>query len=92
MKKFLLQKKIYFTIEFYKKRLRLVVYQNKEEWVCRKETIKNLQEFLQLKEARIFKGRLQLYKIRNKIHVEVKGEVVGVISATAFQQLIPKPL
>lgn len=91
MKKFSLQKKVYFVIEPHKKRLRLVVYQNKEEWVCRKETIKNLQEFLQLKEGKIFKGRLQLYKIRNKIHVEVNGEVIGIISATAFQQLIPTP-
>ncbi len=92
MGKLLLAKKTYLSIEPFQKKVRLVVYQNKEEWVCRKERIKNLKEFLQLKKARIFKGRLQLYTIRNKIDIEVKREVVGIISATAFQQLIPMPL
>jgi hypothetical protein len=66
--------------ERYDKRLRLVILNNKgEEMVCRKESFGKLEQFLQTKEAHIFKGRLQLSKHLNKISVEVKGEVLGVI-------------
>jgi hypothetical protein len=91
-KKIILNNNISFSIEPFEIKARLVVYKNKEEWVCRKETIKNLYSFINETESRIFKGRLQLHKIKNKINLEVKGEVVGTISANSFHQLIPKPL
>jgi hypothetical protein len=89
-KKIILNKDICFSIELFGKETRLVVYKNKAEWVCRKETVKNLCSFINEAESRIFKGRLQLQKIKNKINLEVKGEIVGTISAKLFQQLIPK--
>ncbi|OCX51470.1 hypothetical protein BEL04_15700 [Mucilaginibacter sp. PPCGB 2223] len=62
------------------RRMRLVVYQNGKELVCRKENLKQLNEFLNVDEARAFKGRLQLLKHGDDIAVEVKGEPVGNIS------------
>ena len=61
------------------RRVRLIVYQNDEELVCRKENLKQLNEFLSTDEARAFKGRLQLLKHGDDIAVEVKGELVGNI-------------
>lgn len=68
--------------------LRLVVHQHNEEWVCRKETQKVIGEFLSQEEARIFKGRLQLYKYKDEVSVEVKGSPVGIIPLKQFLQLI----
>lgn len=88
MTKLQLSMDLYFSVEPYEKKARLIVYQNKEELVCRKETFKNLESFLQTKEARIFKGRLQLNKINQQIHIEVKGEVIGSISNVELKNMI----
>lgn len=40
------------------------------------------------KEARIFKGRLQLHNINSKINVEVKGNRIGSISIPQLKQMI----
>ena len=69
-------------------KVRFVVHQHQDEWVCRKETPKAIKEFLSQEEARIFKGRLQLYKYKDEISVEVKGSPVGIISLKQFLQLI----
>ena len=68
--------------------MRFVVHQHQDEWVCRKETPKAIKEFLSQEEARIFKGRLQLYKYKDEISIEVKGSPVGIISLKQFLQLI----
>lgn len=72
-------------VEPYQKlRLRLIVYQNGEVYVCRKESLYKLKQFLALNEGRAFKGRLQLLKHGDDIAVEVKGELIGNISKTVL--------
>jgi len=70
-----------FDIEINGKNLRLVVYDNSVEKVCRKTTLKSLFEFIQSGENHLFKGRLQLFKNPNAIIIEVKGQMVGEIKA-----------
>jgi hypothetical protein len=86
--KYLLDHMIEFSLESDNKRVRLVIYKNAEEWVCRKENISRIKEFLLQHEARLFKGRLQLSKVGEKIYVEVKGEVVGIIQHDDFAKMI----
>lgn len=74
--------------EPYKAKVRLVVLQNKKELACRIETFKNLAEFLQTKEARIFKGRLQLQKVNDEVKIELKSETIKTISALELRQMI----
>ena len=88
MNKILLSNQITFSIEPFEKKVRLVVYKDNKEWVCRKETFKNLNYFLSQEDVSIFKGRLQLHKRKNKINVEVKGEIIGVINADVFRKSI----
>jgi hypothetical protein len=78
----------FFGIGPYKQRLRLVVFKNDEEFVCRKESIKNLKMFLADENNRLFKGSLQLIKIENKICVLVKNEITGTITKAGFQKLL----
>lgn len=75
-----------FAAEPYKGKLRLVVYQNRAQFVCETETIKKIEIFLKAKVARIFKGRLQLRKINRKIDVEVKGNKIGSIIPQQLNQ------
>jgi hypothetical protein len=70
-----------------KLRLRLIVYKNDEEYVCRKESLYWLKQFLALDEGRAFRGRLQLLKHGDDIAVEVKGELIGTVSKTSLQTL-----
>lgn len=90
MNKIQLNNELSFSIEPFEKKVRLVVYQNKEEWVCRKETIKNIQAFLEKEESSIFKGRLRLSKVKSKIYVEVKKEVFGYIKQSEFESALNK--
>ncbi len=77
-----------FTIERYEKRLRLIVYKNGEEYVCRKESLGKLKKALATDDARIFKGRLQLLKHGDDIAVEIKRQPVGTISVSSFQNCL----
>lgn len=70
------------------KKVRLVVLQADEELVCRKETIKKLQQFLSVKQAHIFKGRLQLSKNEDVIEVLVKQNSAGIISSNTFKKVL----
>jgi len=74
-----------FDIQPYEKRLRLIVYDNTEEYVCRKESFSNLQKFIDTPTAHIFRGRLQLYKEGAEIRVEAKGAHVGTVSLDDFR-------
>lgn len=79
------------SIEPYEKlRLRLIVYKNGEEYVCRKESLYNLKQFLSTDECRAFKGRLQLLKLGDDIGVEVKGQQVGMLSKADIQHYLDK--
>lgn len=76
-------------IERYEKlRLLLIVYKNGEEYVCRKESLYKLKQFLSADEGRAFKGRLQLLTHGDDIAVEVKGELIGNISKAALLKSI----
>ncbi len=83
-----LSSELSFAIEPLEKRVRLVVYNNGVENVCRMESIKNLENFIQSGDSHLFKGRLQLYKNAANIVVEVKGEIAGVIRSTEFIKLL----
>jgi len=73
-----------FMIERYDKRLRLIVMDGVDEWVCRKVNPTELSAFLSNNDAHLFKGRLQLDKVGNDIIVNVKGNELGLISSQAF--------
>ena len=76
-------------IEQYQKlRVRLIIFKNSEVYVCRKESIYKVKQFLALDEGRAFKGRLQLVKDGDGIVVEVKGEVVGVVKPGDLEKLL----
>ena len=77
------------AIEPYEKlRVRLIVFKNGEEYVCRKESQYKLKQFLALDEGRAFKGRLQLVKCGDNISIEVKGEVLGIVTAVQLEKLL----
>ena len=69
------------AIQPFNKRLRLIVYNNGMEEVCRKEYTRNLRRFLLDDEPRLFKGRLQLLRGDLGINVMVKGCLIGTIDA-----------
>jgi hypothetical protein len=80
MSSILLKDGLYLILERYEKRVRLVITSNKTELVCRKESFRNLEQFLQSGQH-IFKGRLQLYKDRSDVQVKVKDEILGKVPA-----------
>lgn len=73
-------------MEWSENRIRLIVYKDGGEFVCRKESLSVLEGFMEVYEGRMFKGRLQLYKEAECIHVQVKGEVVGTLGLNDFRE------
>jgi len=73
-----------FAVEFHGKKLRLIVYEDGVEKVCRKETLKNLKAFIKSGENHLFKGRLQLSKIDIDTAVLVKGKLLGTFNSQRF--------
>lgn len=69
-------------------KLRLIVYDQNGELVCRKERRKKLTEFLSEDTGHTFKGRLQLIKRKNTIAIQVKGETIGSLKKSEFESLI----
>jgi hypothetical protein len=90
--KYLLDHMTEFSIEPDNKRVRLVIYQNGEEWVCRMENVSRIKEFLALQETRLFKGRLQLNKTNQQITIEVKGNFIGRINVDDFSEMLQKAI
>jgi hypothetical protein len=86
MKPLLLKDSTYLSIESYEKRVRLIVSSDQAELVCRKESFKNLEQFLQSPQQHIFKGRLQLYKNGDEVQVNVKGETLGTVAAVELEK------
>jgi hypothetical protein len=72
------------TIEPEGKRVRVVVYNNGLEEVCRKEYLSKLIRFIGSDQEQVFKGRLRLFKTAKGIVVEVKNEIAGYISTNDF--------
>jgi hypothetical protein len=79
-------------LERHDKRLRLIVFNGTEEWVCHKVSVKHAKTFLEQETAHLFKGRLQLYKKEDAIVVSVKGSNIGLISSSDFSRLISTEL
>jgi hypothetical protein len=88
MHKINLNNRLSLSVEPHNSKLRFVVHENGNESVCRIEGKSSIQQFLASDEARIFKGRLQLYKYKNEISVEVKGEPAGILSKKEFAELL----
>ena len=68
--------------------VRLIVFNGDDEWVCRKETLRNLAKFMAAGEGHIFKGRLQIYKNDDVVTVEVKGQRIGIIPSVYLKSLL----
>ena len=77
-------------IERFKNRIRIVVLHEAQEIVCRKETEKNLMNFLHNNDESLFKGRLQLMKDDSFVTILVKSIVVGKVTKADFIHLINK--
>jgi hypothetical protein len=88
MQQIILNEQLTLKFEPDHKKVRLVVLQADEELVCRKETIKNLQQFLAEEQAHVFKGRLQLSKNDDVVEVLVKQKSVGTISSITFKNVV----
>lgn len=68
--------------------VRLIISKNNDEWVCRKEKLKNLFSFLEKDKVHIFKGRLQLFKLNDRIDIQVKNIVIATISEESFEKAL----
>jgi len=66
-------------------RIRLIIMENEKELVCRKESIRKLEQCILLTETSIFKGRLQLFKQGNRIDILMKNTHIGSIQALDLQ-------
>jgi len=75
-------------MEPYNGKVRIVIQRDKADFVCRMETLGNLKEFVALKEAKIFKGRLQLYKEEGLINVIVKNKAAGIVDEGSFEKCL----
>lgn len=79
-----------FAIEHYEKRVRLIIYKDGVENVCRRESFKNLERFIWSNEESIFKGRLQLRRNSEGIVLVVKGKIVGKMTTEEFASYLEK--
>jgi len=77
-----------FGVELNDKKVRLVIFKNESEYVCRKESFNNLEKFLNKKNDHIFKGQLQLYKKSADINVIVRKEDAGRIQLKDFKECL----
>lgn len=81
-----------YTLSFQQlgKKIRLTISEGDKELVCRKETLKNLDDFLLKEEIGIFKGRLQLYKHKAIIEVIMKGKPIAILSSKKMEKVLNK--
>ncbi|MNK17137.1 hypothetical protein D3C87_353210 [compost metagenome] len=90
MKSIGLNNNLIFSIEPLVNSVRLIVSEVDHEIACRKETIKNLNSFLESDNEKIFKGRLQLSKLDQDIEVIINKIPIGKIPLYSFSQLLNK--
>ena len=76
------------AVESSGKQLRLIIYRDEKEWVCRKESRHIILRFLEAENAQLFRGRLRLHKQQDAILVEVKGTIIGSLSEESFHKLL----
>ena len=70
------------------KRIRLIVYKNDAELVCRKTSLKEIDQFLVGVEPSLFKGRLQLLKDHDRVLIKMKADIVGITSQDMLRSLL----
>jgi hypothetical protein len=87
MIKLTLQDEQSFGIGKLDKKVRLIVYRDGVENVCRMESAKKLEKFVQSGEGHLFKGRLQLYRQGDEIGVIVKGKIAGTVNQGSFYDM-----
>ena len=88
MKKFAITNAHQLHIETIDHKTRLIILENEQELVCRKERLSVIQAFLAKGEGRIFKGRLQLEHSGKELQIIVKNQIIGSIAP----QLLAKAL
>lgn len=88
MQQIILNEKYTLSFEPVGKKIRLAILEADVELVCRKETIKNLRDFMVKDELKIFKGRLQLNKQKDIIEVVMKDKPIAIVSAINFEQVL----
>ena len=88
MHQIILNEKYTLSFEQSGKKIRLIISAADEELVCRKETLKNLKNFLLKDQFRLFKGRLQLNKLNDIIEVIMKNKPIAIVSAGNFEHVI----
>ncbi|TKC10321.1 hypothetical protein FA048_09005 [Pedobacter polaris] len=88
MRQIILNEKLTLSFETLDKGVRLIISEADMELVCRKETYKNLQNFLKADEINIFKGRLQLHKRNEIIEVVIKNKPSAIISTNDFKNVL----
>ncbi len=74
------------------KKIRLIVYRNDQELICRKTTLTEIKRFLDGTEERLFKGRLQLLKDGNHILIKAKNEIAGITDRQALYNYLANVL
>jgi hypothetical protein len=70
------------------KKLRLIILNKGEEYVCHKTTAGELLEFLAGGDNQLFKGRLQLLKNNNSILIKVKGKIEGAVNEEELKKIM----
>jgi hypothetical protein len=75
-------------VESDEKKIRLIIYKNDHELVCRKTSLKEIKRFLDGSEERLFKGRLQLLKDHNHILIKAKKDIAGVTDRQALYKYL----
>ncbi|SOD14202.1 hypothetical protein SAMN06297358_1455 [Pedobacter xixiisoli] len=88
MKSIGLNNNLIFSIEPLVNSVRLIVSEVDHEIACRKETIKNLNSFLEGDNENIFKGRLQLSKLDQDIEIIINKIPIGKIPLYSFSKLL----
>lgn len=86
----ILNEKYTLSFEQLGKKIRLTLSEGGKELACRKETLKNLDDFLLKDENTIFKGRLQLYKHKTIIEVIMKGKPIAILSSKKMENVLNK--
>lgn len=88
MRQIILNKQLTLTFEPIGKKVRLIISEADQELVCRKETLKNLLNFLSTEEMNLFKGRLQLHKVNEIIEVVIENQPCAIVSTIDFKKVL----
>lgn len=88
MQQLILSDKLILSFELLDRKVRLIISELDTELACRKETVKNLRQFLIADETKVFKGRLQLHKYNEVIEVILNNKPVAAISTKDFKNIV----